>query len=419
MTLKKPENPAFVLGMFETGLGVARSLGVSGIKVYGLDHKKDIGFYSRYIKPVKCPHPVHEPAGFIDFLVDKAKTETFKPVLFITSDDFLRVVSENRTQLADYFYFNFPSAGLLSQISDKYKQYLLAKQAGIAVPYTVIFDDSVHERTMLENMRFPVIVKAKDVTVWRKKISAVQKGFLATSMDEIIPLMEKMKEKRVEAIIQEVISGPDTNHFKFCGYYDNQSRLMAGFTLQKIRQNPVHFGVGSVVESIDYPQLFETGDTLFRNIGYCGIGSAEFKLDNYDNKLKLVEINPRYWQQNYLSKACGINFPYIDYCYSAAKTASSQHQFKKNIKWVNIYLDFESFLKYRKEGELSWRKWLTSLKGKKVWSDFNLRDPLPGFYEIRFGLRLLKIFRFLKKNIHFTITGSICFTHNIIFHYLK
>jgi predicted ATP-grasp superfamily ATP-dependent carboligase len=56
------KNPAVVLGMFETGLGVARSLGEKGILVHGFDFKKDIGFYSRYVEAQLCPYPL-EKAG--------------------------------------------------------------------------------------------------------------------------------------------------------------------------------------------------------------------------------------------------------------------------------------------------------------------------------------------------------------------
>ena len=60
------------------------------------------------------------------------------------------------------------------------------------------------------------------------------------------------------------------------------------------------------------------------------------------------------------------------------------------VKWVNIYMDFDSFIGYRKEGTLSLREWINSLKGKKTWSDFTFHDPVPVFFEFRFGLKLMK-----------------------------
>ena len=51
------DNLAVVLGMFETGLAVGRSLGRAGIKVLGLDSVRKIGFYSKYIEARICPDP--------------------------------------------------------------------------------------------------------------------------------------------------------------------------------------------------------------------------------------------------------------------------------------------------------------------------------------------------------------------------
>ena len=71
-------NSAVVLGMFETGLGIGRSLGRNGIKVWGLDHKKDIGFYSKYIRALSCPHPFKDEIKFIKFLTNFSKKHSSK-----------------------------------------------------------------------------------------------------------------------------------------------------------------------------------------------------------------------------------------------------------------------------------------------------------------------------------------------------
>ncbi len=191
--------------------------------------------------------------------------------------------------------------------------------------------------------------------------------------------------------MQEIIEGPDTNHFKYCAYYSSDDKALCEFTLRKIRQNPIHFGVGAVVESIEYDELMDAGRKLFQSIGYKGVGSAEFKLDQKDGLLKLIEINPRYWQQNYLPTACGMNFPLVDYLATTGQKPDPTIGFSKGIKWINIYMDFDSFLKYRKEKTINFQQWLISLKGKKVYSDFCWNDLLPGGYELRFGLKILKL----------------------------
>lgn len=386
----KKINSALILGMFETGLGVARSLGFEGIKVFGMDFKKDIAFYSRYVQATLCPHPLENQEEFLCHLKEWAAKQAEKPVLFISADIFLLTVSQNRYKLSDHFLFNLPARETIESIADKYRQHQLAQSVKVDTPLTYCLDSIAAAEKAAPVLPYPVFIKALDVNTWKKAISGTMKGFVIKNRSELLGHLSELSAKKVAAIVQEIIPGPDTNHYKFCGYADRDGRLLLGFTLRKIRQNPVHFGVGAVVESIDYPELHEIGSKFFKAIDYRGVGSAEFKYDERDNKLKLIELNPRYWQQNSLGTACGMNFPLVDYLEVTGQNPGPRLEHRTGIKWVNRYMDLDSFLKYRKEKVLTFRAWRKSLKGKKIYSDFSWRDPIPAFYEIGFGLKLLK-----------------------------
>jgi D-aspartate ligase len=388
---------AIVFGLFETGLGVIRSLGQHGIKVIGIDFKKDIGWYSRYVNPLKCPHPLQQEKEFIDWVHKTFSNVNQKNPVFFTSDDFLISFSRNREVLSKYFLFNLVEHSLLEKISNKFSQFQLTSDIGIDLPATWPINRTSDLIHLPEDIRFPVFIKGQDVNSWRKEIGGSIKGFLVNNFTELHDRVNKIVNKCVSVIIQEVIDGPDANHFKYCSYTSVDGEVLAEFTLQKIRQNPIHFGVGAVVESISKPELITLGRKLFSEIGFTGIGSAEFKLDNRDNKLKLIEINPRYWQQNYLSTACGINFPFVNYQSLLGQKTEPVLTFEPGIKWINCYMDFDSFLKYRKEKSLNFWQWRKSLKGKKVYSDFSWNDIIPGGYELRFGLKILKIPAYLIK----------------------
>jgi len=296
------------------------------------------------------------------------------------------------------FFLNLPRLDLLNKITNKFEQFKLAAEAGVNVPYSQIIRNN-DDIAGLKDLQFPLFIKAVDVTEWRKKVSGTLKGYMVKNSEELEEKVNHLLLKGITFLVQEIITGPDTNHYKYCAYYDKNSNVLAEFTLQKIRQNPVHFGVGSVVQSIGYDELMESGRKLFKNIRYTGIGSAEFKLEDRDGKLKLIELNPRYWQQNYLSTACGVNFPWINYLDLTTGFTENLPEFAKNIKWVNRYMDFDSFLKYRKEGVLTFRNWRNSLKGKKVYSDFMWKDPVPMLYEFGFGYKLLRAPVYIFKRI--------------------
>jgi D-aspartate ligase len=393
--------PAIVFGLFETGLGVIRSLGQQGIPVIGIDYKKDIGWYSRYVNPVLCPHPLQEEQKFTEWIHITFSGQKQKFPVFFTSDDFLFSFSRNREKLSNYFFFNLVDNLLLENISDKYNQYKLATEAGINMPLTWLIKRLSDFDILPDTIRFPLFIKGLDVNSWRKNISGTIKGFIVNDRQELRNHIEDIVRKDVPVILQEVIEGPDTNHYKYCSYTSASGEILGEFTLQKIRQNPIHFGVGAVVESIHKPELIELGRKLFSGIRFVGIGSAEFKLDNRDGRYKLIEINPRYWQQNYLSTACGINFPYLNYLDLLEELPDSIVKFKEDIKWVNRYMDFDSFLKYRQEKSIDFTNWRKSLKGKKVYSDFTWDDPLPVLYEIGFGRKLFLLPQYLTKRIFY------------------
>lgn len=384
--------------MFETGLGVGRTLGREGIEVIGLDFKKDIGFYSKYINTQFCPHPKENEGRFIEFLVELAKNYPHKPVLYITSDDFLEIISVHKEQLQKYLLINMPDVTLLNLISNKFEQYKLAKKVDVNVPETLLIESKIDIDQVCNNLTFPIFVKGMDATEWRKVFGGSKKGFIYNTQDEFKKASEELLTKKIKIIAQELIKGPDGNHYKFCGYVNKSGKLIAGFCLRKIRQNPVHFGVGCTIESIRNDELMELGKKFFKSISYKGIGSAEFKLEEIDGKLKLIELNPRYWQQNSLAPTCGVNFPLIQYLDLTDQPVDMTFDFKAGIKWVNIYSDFNSYLAYRKESTLNFKQWLKSLKGKKVFSDWAKDDILPGFYEIRFGKKLFKLPLYLYKN---------------------
>ena len=392
--------PAVILGTYETGLGVARALGKSGITVHGMDVKREIAFYSRFVHGTKCPHPVKEEDRFIDHLISFGKSQNQKPVLFITSDNFIPAISRNREKLADHFYYNLPSARILENTINKFEQYKLFRDIA-HLPATIEAESPGDLDRMDGLFPFPVFIKGRDVQNWRSRIHGKCKGFVAGNRDELEGIVKPILQQGVPVIIQELIPGPDNSHYKYCGYFSATGKCISSFTLQKKLQFPRNFGVGAIVESCIYPDLEMAGHRLLETIGYSGIGSIEFKLDARDGKLKLIELNPRYWQQISLATACGINFPLIDYLESTGQQARLHLQdddksgrpdngnspaFKTGVKWVNYLMAMQSTDR---------SVWRSLTQGPKVFSDYAADDPWPAMNKIRFWKKISVFLKFI------------------------
>lgn len=398
--MTRNEERALVFGLFETGLGLIRSLGRKGIRIFGVDYKKDIGWYSRYVTPMICPHPVTDRNAFLDWISRfLSRMKTPLPV-FVTSDDFLNVLSEERSAFLGSMLMNLPDHSLLESISDKYRQFSLARNAGIPVPGTWLIDDPEDLKTLQNTADWPLLVKGREVNSWRAVFGGTIKGFVAEDYRTLVEKVKPALNRRVPLIVQTIIIGQDSSHYKYCVYISENGRTLAELCLRKIRQWPIRFGVGSAVESVRDDELLTTGRLFFKKIGYQGVGSAEFKRDTRDGKLKLIELNPRYWQQNALAEKCGVDFAWIHYQDLLRREPDPVTKYTTGVKWINRYMDFSSFLAYHREGCLSFRSWRESQKGNKVYPDFSWDDPIPALYEIGFGRKMMRIPLYLWKNLY-------------------
>jgi predicted ATP-grasp superfamily ATP-dependent carboligase len=391
--------PAVVLGMFETGLAVGRSLGRAGIRVLGFDISAKVGFHSRYIQAATCPHPLEQEQDFVEFLLQIAAREKERPALFITSDEFLLPVSRHRKELETHYLMNLPSSHILECISDKHRQYALALDAGISVPITFFAEHMDQVMEIKDRVPYPAFIKGSEVTLWRRKMGVVSKGFVVNTAEELASTFKMIFDRGANGLVQEIIPGPDTNHFKSSCYLSKNGEVLLAFGLQKIRQQPAGFGFGCLVQSVDYPEMVALGKTFFSRISYRGVGSAEFKLDDRDGTLKLIELNPRYWQQNALAERCGMNFPLVDYLELTGNNPKALLGYRDGIKWINIYSDIESFREYRRRGQLSAMQWMRSLRGEKVYSDLTRDDMLPGLHELLMGYALPRFGAYISNRL--------------------
>ena len=374
-----------VFGRFETGLAIMRSLGEAGVKFLSIDYKKDVGWYSRYGSKSLCPKPVDE-SSLLDWV-----SRNFNPdrqrIAFVSNDGFLNFFSRNRDYLAKYFSLEMPSAETLNRIQDKLLQYDLCIELGVPAPKTIEVTVGID----VSNFPFPAFLKGKDVNTWRKYFGGNQKGFVISSKSHFDDFMKHFPLHQVSVILQELIQGPDENHYKYCAYRDGSGKIVAEFMLQKIIQYPVHFGIGASVKSVFNEKLLIEGRKLFHEINYCGVGSAEFKLDERDGVFKLIELNPRYWQQNYLSTTCGINFPSLQYGRFLGNRVCVHSEYRRGVMWRNGLLTLYALTEYFRMGRLDFLSRIKMLRGRTVYSHLDLADIKPWLNHIEYGIVILKL----------------------------
>jgi len=170
---------------------------------------------------------------------------------------------------------------------------------------------------------------------------------------------------------------------------DRQSRPLAIFAGRKDRVIPIGFGSASFVHSFYEPELIKAGLRVFQGIRYQGQGGIEFKKDPRDETYKLIEVNTRFGMWDGLGARCGVDFAYIAYCDALRLPIEASLKFRHGVIWLDWQRDLRAAFAYCRKGKLTWRAWLASLRGEKMWAIYSLADPLPGFF---FTISLARIF---------------------------
>ena len=94
-------------------------------------------------------------------------------------------------------------------------------------------------------------------------------------------------------LVQEIIPGPESAITVFGGYIAKDGGVRQAFTGRKLRQYPPGFGSASLARSEKLEETRRLSEGFLSAAGFRGIASAEFKYDERDGKLKIIEVNPR------------------------------------------------------------------------------------------------------------------------------
>jgi D-aspartate ligase len=369
-------------------LGIARSLGRRGIPVYGVDSDPlAIGMVSRYLKPCPLPRSDDSEKNRLQFLLDLGKKLAEKTVLYPVSDDTVMLCSQYRDELQKYYLYVMPDHKTISSLLTKDGLHHVAQAHNIPDPQMFQVDSREDIEKISESIPFPVILKPVFSPSWLRPeiisllrdgaLSGPPKVALCRTLNELLETYRKLSAYDNRIIIQEVIPGEDNRLVYMCFYLNRESQPLALFSGEKLRVLPVGFGSATYVRSIRDSALEEIGLKLLAGTQYKGLGGIEFKKDARDNRYKLIEFNARLGMWDSFGAKCGVDIPYIAYCDASNNPIEPQHLYREGVFWIDFQRDFRTFLISRKQGRLSFRRWVKSLFVEKEWAVYARDDWKP------------------------------------------
>lgn len=359
---------------------VARSLGRAGVRVEAVGAAADPIRHSRHCRAFAgfdAGSGLQDP--WWEWLSSRSGDGA---VLLPCSDDGLELIARHRGELTALGYV-VPEADdeVLLSMLDKDRTYALAHLAGVATPmtYTVRREEDMDDR--LDRFEYPCGLKPVHAHLFARRSGVKAKIILANDRAELDRELRRMLALGLEMQVTEIVRGGDDRIVAYFTYLDEGGRPLMHFTNRKLRQLPIHFGVGCYVVGEWMPDVAELGLRFVQGVGLRGIAHVEFKRDVRDGQLRLIECNHRFNLAIGLLCASGLDLPLFTYQRLLGRSGPPLDSPRYGVRLWHPVPDFRAFLGYRSAGELTARAWVRSILHRQRFSLFDWQDPLPSLVD--------------------------------------
>lgn len=305
---------AIVLGGGLNALGVVRSLGQAGVPVCVLDtDPRSPAMRSRYGQArVVCSL---EGLELMTELQRLAGDLGSKALLFLTEEKSVETVSAHRAELSPNLLIRLPDHQRLLQLMHKQGFYDLAEPFQAPVPRTVRLQglQDLHKVAVLQ---FPCVLKPSGKSY--EYGARFKKAYKVGSVHEVEALYREIHPVLADMVVQEWIEGRDSEIYFCLQYIGRDSAVVASFPGRKIRSWPPRIGgTASCTAAWEHAdELAEITATFFRQVGFSGMGSMEYKRDERDGRFYMVEPTVgRTDFQEEVATVNGCNLPLTAYLY--------------------------------------------------------------------------------------------------------
>jgi len=321
----------------------------------------------------------------IDTLMEMGPKFEQKPVLYPCQDNSVLLVSRNREQLSKYYHISLPAAETVELLMDKNKFYDFAVKENLPVAKFYLLRSLEEANEAAKNLTYPCIIKPPMKSAKWEKNSKLHKVFKVFDEEEFFKTYSMCSEWEDLLMVQEWITGSDSDLYSCNCYYNFKSEPLATFIAKKLRQWPIETGNTSLgIDCVD-DEVLQISLELFKKVNYIGLGYLEIKKDSRTGKYYIIEPNiGRPTGRSALSEACGVDLLYTMYCDCLdLPLPSTRTQSYKGIKWIHIRTDMQSAYNYWKKDKLTFKDYLKTIKGPKYFAVYSLKDPKPFLFEVK------------------------------------
>ena len=313
----------------EVGQGIIKALRLSkyNCNIVGCDaNPNSAGFFmsdSHYVIPMAASK------DYLDNVMKICKNHSIK-LIFSGTDQELKVLSKNRSLFKNInTLLVVQPEKLLNIFSSKYNTYQFLKDNGIPVPATMLVDDKVSIKKVMNEFNFPLILKP-DISHGSKNM------YLVHNKEELNLYLKLSKNKKY--VIQQYLPADDQEYT--CGVF-NCKHLKEPYVI--IFKRKLIEGVSGVAEIVFDKDILSVCKKVVKSSNLEG--AINIQLRKFKSKPFIFEINPRYSSTVGIRAKCGFNDAQmaIDYFLFNKIPVKPNIKKKKVLRYKDeIYIDKES-----------------------------------------------------------------------------
>jgi len=312
-----------------SSLAVIRSLGKKGLDVTaGEETRFATSFFSKYCnQKFVYPSPKSNEKAFVNSIIQLIKKEKYD-IIIPVADACLKPIIENRDEISKYSKIALPPNHKFMKSHDKHSTIEIALENEVPCPKTYFDWESLSENK--DKLQFPLVIKPR--------ISSGSRGVkICHSWKELSLNYQSLEKEYGGLLVQEYI--PYGGEIGVYTLFNFDSEPKALTVQQRIRSYPVSGGPSTFRRTIKNQlasEAVEIGFKLLKEMEWWGVAMVEFRIDDRDGSLKLMEVNPRFWGSLQLSILSGVDFPYLLYELFTKGDVKSNLDYEDNVycRWL-------------------------------------------------------------------------------------
>jgi len=343
-------------------LGLMRELGGTELDlIFLIKGNAGIAAKSKYCKQYIETASIVE--GY-NFLLENYKTEEYKPIIIIASDDIITYTDQHKKELDKYFIMpGTMQEGNVEKYIDKNSMTALAEEIGMLCPKS----DSITKVSHTTDIKYPCIIKPSH----QKPGHYNEFKFKICKNEKALKRTMRFVRTDSEFILQEYIP-KESDLLVYGGRMKDGKTIVAGAFVRDRMADSGSSSHGYFVPDLPNGAEVSKIAEFLERIDYYGLFSVEYGL--LDGKAYFFEVNLRNDGTSHYFYQAGANIP-LAYVYSCVGLDYSQIPIKvQGMHWfIDEVFDYENVILRR----VSKKKWKKEMEEATIFKYYDKEDIVP------------------------------------------